>query len=112
MVFISDTDILDGIDTQKIPKKETTLVVKRRWMIILEVNMRKRVVYSKSFLTLFDTAFFEPSVIITFVVIAPMIMKLDTGIKLYVFHTMVTKTFVTSLLLRNYDVITCILTDK
>ena len=40
-----------------------------------------------------------------------MIMKLDTGIKLDVFHTMVTKTFVTSLLLRNYDVITGILTD-
>ena len=47
-----------------------------------------------------------------FVVIAPMIMKFDTGIKLDVFYTKVTKKFVTSLLLRNYDVITCILTDS
>ena len=46
-----------------------------------------------------------------FVVIAPVIMKFGTGIKLDVFYTMVTKTFVTSLLLHNYDVITCILTD-
>ena len=50
---------------QKIKKKETTLVVKGRSIVILEVNIRKRVVYSKSFLTLFDIAFFEPSVIIT-----------------------------------------------
>ena len=46
-----------------------------------------------------------------FVVIAVMIMKFGTGIKLDVFYTMVTKTFVTSLLLRNYDVITCMLAD-
>ena len=45
-----------------------------------------------------------------FVVIAPMIMKFGTGVKLDVFYTMV-KTFVTSLLLRHYDVITCILAD-
>ena len=46
-----------------------------------------------------------------FVVIAPMIMKFGTGIKLDVFYTMVTRTFVTSLLLRQYDVITFILDD-
>ena len=46
------------------------------------------------------------------VVIAPIIMKFGTGIKLDVFYTMVTKHFVTSLLLRNYDVITCILADR
>ena len=46
-----------------------------------------------------------------FVVIAPMILKVGTGIKLDVFYTMVTKKFVTSLLLRNYDVITCNLPD-
>ena len=46
-----------------------------------------------------------------FVVIAPMVMKFRTGIKLDVFYTMVTKKFVTSLLLRNYDTITCILVD-
>ena len=46
-----------------------------------------------------------------FVVIAPMIMKFGTVIKLDVFYTMITKNFVTSLLLRNYDVITCILAD-
>ena len=44
-----------------------------------------------------------------FVVIAPMIMKFSTGIKLDVFYNMVTKKFVTLLLLRNYDVITGIL---
>ena len=35
-----------------------------------------------------------------FVVIAPMIMKFGTGVKLDVFYTMVTNKFVTSLLLR------------
>ena len=48
-----------------------------------------------------------------FVVIVPIIdiMKFSTGVKPYVFYTMVTKKFVTSLLLRHYDVITCILAD-
>ena len=46
-----------------------------------------------------------------FIVIALMIIKFDTGIKLDIFYAMVTKTFVTSLLLRSYDVITCILAD-
>ena len=46
-----------------------------------------------------------------FVVIAPMIMKFGTSINHDVFYTMVTKTFVMSLLLRNYDIITCILAD-
>ena len=46
-----------------------------------------------------------------FVVIAPMIMKFGVGIKLDDFYTMVAKKFVTSLLLRNYDVMTCILAD-
>ena len=46
-----------------------------------------------------------------FVVIAPMIMKFDTGVKHDVFYTMVAKIFVESLLLRHYDVITCILAD-
>ena len=44
-----------------------------------------------------------------FVVIAPMIMKFGTGVKLDVFYTMVAKKLVTSLLLRHYHVITCIL---
>ena len=44
-----------------------------------------------------------------FVVIDPMIMKFGTGIKLDIFYTEVTKQFMTSLLLRSYDVITCIL---
>ena len=42
---------------------------------------------------------------------APMIMKFGAGIKLDIFYTMVTKNFVTPLLLRNYDVITCISSD-
>ena len=47
-----------------------------------------------------------------FVVIAPMIMKFGRGIKLDVFYRMVSKKFVMSLLLCNYDVITCILADS
>ena len=71
-------------------------------------------------LTLFDMGFFEPSVMgggghkgphHNLEVIAKIIMKFGTDIKLDVFYTMVTKKFVTSLLLRNYDVITCILDD-
>ena len=46
-----------------------------------------------------------------FVVIAPVIMKFGTGIKLDAFYIMATKKFVTSLLLRSYDVITCILAE-
>ena len=45
------------------------------------------------------------------VVTALMIIKFSTGVKLDLFYTMVTKKIVTSLLLRHYDVITCILTD-
>ena len=44
-----------------------------------------------------------------FDVIAPMIMKFGTSVKLDVFYTMATKKFVTSLLLRYYDVTACIL---
>ena len=46
-----------------------------------------------------------------FVVVALMIMKFGTGVKLDVFYTMVIKELVTSLLLHHYDVITCILAD-
>ena len=46
-----------------------------------------------------------------FIVIAPMTMKFGTGMKFDVFYTTVSKKFVTSLLLSNYDVITCILAD-
>ena len=46
-----------------------------------------------------------------FVVIAAMIMKFGTGIKLDVFYTMGTKKIVTTLLLHNYGTITCILDD-
>ena len=46
-----------------------------------------------------------------FVVNAAMIIKFDTGMKLDVFYIMPKKERMTSLLLRNYDVITCILAD-
>ena len=46
-----------------------------------------------------------------FVVIAPMIIKFGTGIKLHVFYTIVMENVVTSLLLRNYDLKTCILAN-
>ena len=61
-------------------------------------------------------AFFETSVMgrghHNFNVVAAMVMKLSTGVKLDVFYTMVTKEFVTLLLFRHYDVITCILADE
>ena len=41
-----------------------------------------------------------------------MIMTFGTGIEIDVFYTMITKTIMTSLLLRNYDVITYILADE
>ena len=76
---------------------------------------------NKNSLTLFDMTFFlnrqswggeeHNSPHHNFLVIAPMIMNFGTSIKLYVFYTKITKTFVTSLLLRSYDVITCILAD-
>ena len=68
----------------------------------------------KSMLTLFDIGFFRTISYggggMNFVVIALMIMKFGTGVKHDVFYTMVTK-IVTSLLLRHYDVITCILAN-
>ena len=49
-----------------------------------------------------------------FVFIVPMIMKfaIIRGIKLDVFYTLMSKKFVTSLLLHNYDIITCILANS
>ena len=79
-----------------------------------------RSIFFDNILTLFDMGFFEPSVmgggghevpLHIFVVIAPMIMKFGTGVKRDLLYTMVTKKFVTSLLLRHYDVITCILAE-
>ena len=49
--------------------------------------------------------------IITLLFFAPMIMKFGTDIKFDIFYTMVTKKFMTPLLLRKYDIITCILAD-
>ena len=46
-----------------------------------------------------------------FVVVVSMTIKFGTHIKLDAFYTIVTKNFVASLLLRNYDVITCILAN-
>ena len=72
-------------------------------------------------LTLFDMGFFEPSVMggggmraphHNFVVITPMIIKFGKDIKLVVFYTMITKMLVTSILLRNYDVITSIFSRR
>ena len=40
-----------------------------------------------------------------------LLMKFGRGIKFNVFYTMLSKKVVTSLLLRNYDVITCSLVD-
>ena len=46
-----------------------------------------------------------------FVVIAPLIMKIGTNVKLDILYTLVIKKFVTSLIPRNYNAITCILAD-
>ena len=64
--------------------------------------------------------FFEPSIIRgseganphhNYVVMALMVLKFGTGIKLDILYTMVAKTFLTSVLLRNYDITTFILAD-
>ena len=58
--------------------------------------------------------FFEPSALCphyNFVVFAPVIMKFGTVMTCDVFYAMVTKQFMTSLLLRNYDIITCTFAD-
>ena len=49
--------------------------------------------------------------IITLFSLLGMIMNIGTDVKLDVFYTTVTKKYVTSLLLRNNDVITCISGD-
>ena len=68
---------------------------------------------------LFDIRFFEPSVMggggamrapYNNFVIAPMILKFGTGVKLDVFYTVVTK-ICDMTIIRHYDVITCILAD-
>ena len=92
-------------------------------IILMSRQLRKWEVFIISLffdgLTQFDMGFFESSVMgggiraphHNFVVIALVIMKFGTNVNLDVFYTMVTKKFVTSLLLRHYDVITCILAD-
>ena len=62
-------------------------------------NIHPRKVF-ETFYMFYDELFLEPP-----------IMKFGTGIKLDVFYTTATKKFVTSLLLRNYDVIICFSTD-
>ena len=63
----------------------------------------------------FTLACLKPSVLKgthhNFVVHAPTIMKSGTDMEIYVLHTMVTKHFVTMLLLSNYDAITGIYAD-
>ena len=80
---------------------------------LLSPILRHLTLWCECSLTLFDMGFFEPSVMRApyhnFVVIAPMTMKFGTGVKLDVFNTVLTKKFVTSLLLHHYNVITCIL---
>ena len=74
-------------------------------------------IWSECALTVFDMGFFEPSVEggmrplhHNSVVIVPMIMKCGTVVKFDVFYSG-NKKFMMSLLLRHYDVITCILSD-
>ena len=64
-------------------------------------------------ITLFDMRFFGTFSLgeHNFVVYAPVITKSRTVMELDVFYTVVTKTFVTSLPLHNYNVITCINAD-
>ena len=47
-----------------------------------------------------------------FVVIVPDDHEICRGIKLDIFYTLMSKKFVTSLLLRKYDIITCILANN
>ena len=47
--------------------------------------------------------------IIKLLLFAPMVMKFGTDVKLDVLYTIIAKNIVTSLLLRHYGIITCIL---
>ena len=81
-----------------------------RWNAVRCFRKRNRL------LTLFDMGFFRTVSYgrgshHNFVVLVAMIMKLGTGVKLYVLYTMCSKKTVTSLPLRHYDVIICILPD-
>ena len=79
----------------------------------------KEIAARSGFLTLFDMGLFwtvsygegHEGPHHNFVVFTPMIIEFGTGIKLDVFYILVTKRFVTSLLLRHYDVITCIIAN-
>ena len=112
--ILIQASLLISIAHQKVSKVYYSFLQKKGVPLNLAVIL-------KNSLTLFDMGFFEPSVIggeggmraphHNFVVIVPMIMKFGTCVKPDVFYTMVTKTFVTSLLLRHYDVITCILAN-
>ena len=106
--FFQDTTIffINYCLTQKI----------RKWIFVFTYVEFNSILFSISincfgFLTLLDMGFFEPSVLGggSFVVTARMILKFRTGTKVDLFHTVVTETFMTSLPLRNYDVIMCIL---
>ena len=97
-------------------KKSSIQILLKIRQIPINFRQRKASFYFNPYLT---WAFFEPSVMggghegphHNFAVIAPMIIKFGTGVKLDVFYTTVTKKFVTSLILRQYDVITCILAN-
>ena len=87
MVFISDTDILDGIDSPKDPQKKNNSCGKTK----IDDHFRSK--YKKEselciqiFLNPTWHSFFWNVSHHNFVVIAPMIMKLGTGIKLDVFY--------------------------
>ena len=90
--IIHQTVILDNYVKGSLPKG---LANQMDWCLL---GLTLEIIF---FLTLFDMGFFEPSVMQgggheppphhNFVVLASMIMKFSTGVKLDVFYTMVTK---------------------
>ena len=95
-------------------RKYVPLAVSKLYTKFQQLSLSKTAIL-KNPLYYFTLACLKPSALKgthrNFFVHAPTIMKLGTDMELNVLHTMVTKRFVTMLLLRNYDAITGIYAD-
>ena len=95
-------------------RKYVPLAVSKLYTKFQQLSLSKTAIL-KNPLYYFTLACLKPSALKgthhNFVVHAPTIMKLGTDMELDVLHTMVTKHFVTMLLLSNYDAITGIYAD-
>ena len=105
---------LEGRLPKYLFRKYVALAVRKLYTKFQQLSVSKTSIF-KDPLYYFTLACLKPSTLKgthhNFVVHAPTIMKLSTDMELDVLHTMVTKHFVTMLLLSNYDAITGIYAD-